>query len=460
MKAMKIISVFLGCIVLMLGVGCKKRDFSLDSSWSSPIKITESEDSLGGGISLYKWQGKIVALQPQPDGIARCYLLNTTYNTWMEASLTGVPRGYLWYRPSTDENGKRVFFDASYMENDLLVIIVLVGSLEIGDRLSLKDATERKWLVDVKSLFGKSLPNVRLTEPGRRIWPAVGIGLMNSHQEMYIPFGLAGVEVMYRGKQLITDSSKGPFASGVFHSTDSGATWQIEKIPMGGSIVRTEKQLYLFGMRVANEGDQLWFTRKAITEGSWDVPTPFVKTYANNNIAVGENDTVHLCWLDNRNRKKKLSPSVFPPAVSREVHNYEVAYRNRKDGDAKWGEEVVLSKGLLYSFPPTMSVEGDKVVIAWAGIEKAGSWHTRFDPNNIYYVTSKDGGRTWTDPLKVTDNAKDGITSGDPQVQLLNGVIHLTYIQGKINYKEVSAGMVKLNQPPWPIYYTQRPFPN
>lgn len=115
-----------------------------------------------------------------------------------------------------------------------------------------------------------------------------------------------------------------------------------------------------------------------------------------------------------------------------------------------------------------MSVEGQKIVVAWAGAPKAESGdahsefgdHIEFDPNDIYYVTSKDGGITWTKPLRVTDNIKAGVTAGSPQVALHNGVIHLFYIQGEVHLKELSPGLTKLNQAPWPIYYTQRPFPD
>jgi Neuraminidase (sialidase) len=107
-----------------------------------------------------------------------------------------------------------------------------------------------------------------------------------------------------------------------------------------------------------------------------------------------------------------------------------------------------------------MSVDGNKIVIAWAGVQAASNWHSDFDPNDIYYVTSKDGGKTWAKLLRVTDNIKEGITAGDPHVILKDGIIHLTYIQGKMNLKQEMAGLVKLNQPPWPIYYQQMPFPN
>jgi hypothetical protein len=100
-------------------------------------------------------------------------------------------------------------------------------------------------------------------------------------------------------------------------------------------------------------------------------------------------------------------------------------------------------------------------VVAWAGIQTADKQHTDMGPNDIYYVTSKDGGKTWTKPLKVTDGAKDGLTAGMPQVALLNGTVHLLYTQGKVEKPQpLSEGLSRGQQSPWPIYYTQRPFPD
>jgi hypothetical protein len=178
------------------------------------------------------------------------------------------------------------------------------------------------------------------------------------------------------------------------------------------------------------------------------------KQYATWNTAVAEGDTIHVCWLDRRHEKKRLNP--FNPLRK----NYEVAYSHRKDSDAQWSKDVILSKGLLYAYEPVMSAEGEKIVVAWSGVQQDKDGHDSNWPNDIYYATSKDGGNTWAKPMKVTDGFKDGLTAGKTQVALLNGVIHLFYIQGKLNYQEVSSGAAKLNQPPWPSYYTQRPFPD
>jgi hypothetical protein len=454
---MKKIPIVCLCI-LALSIGCHKQVVLLAQGWSMPTKFAETEDSLGGGVVLYNWHSRILALQPQSDGAAKCYLLNSNDKSWAEVPFTGVPRGYLWYRPAIDQDSDRVLFDQSYKEDDKLVIAVLVGRVTVNGSLAVRDVAERKWTTDTKALFGETRPDVRLSEPGRRIWPAFGMGVINGN-DLYFPYSIGGVEVTHNGKTLVVDGSKGPYANGVFHSTNSGTTWQMEKTPdsLGGlsSVVKTENHFYCFAIKlVRNQKAQLWFTQRPAIDGSWVTPETITKSYGSDYVAVPQGDTIHLFWLDALHEKRRGNP-VYPHAG-----NYEVVYSQRKDSDASWSKDVILSEGLLYSYAPSVSVEGDKIVVAWAGVQTAGVWHSQFDPNDIFYVTSRDKGNTWTKPLRVTDNIKEGITAGDPQVVLLNGVIHLFYIQGKMDLQQLSPGLTKLNQPPWPIYYTQRPFPD
>ena len=255
----------------------------------------------------------------------------------------------------------------------------------------------------------------------------------------------------------------GPFADGVFHSSDSGKTWQMEKISDLHSgapkTCKTKGCFYYFASLSYHPDDySLWTSRRQIEGGKWEKPQGITKTFATvygRFGAAGEGDTLHICWMDRRHDKWRFN--FDGPAIE----NDDIFYRRRKDSDQNWSEEILLSKGLLYAYAPTISAEGDKVVVTWAGIQTADKQHTYMDPNDIYYVTSKDGGKTWTEPFKVTDGAKDGITAGYPQVVLLNNVIHLLYTQGKSERnKELSPGLTKLGGEPWPIYYTQRPFPD
>ena len=445
----------------VLLAGCGRKAVQLDQGWSSPVKVTDSKDSLVGGVQLYKWGRTIIALKGLDDGTARCFAMNNEGDngSWTEVQLTGVPRGYLWAYPAIDED--KVVFEEGYMEGDQLVMNAFVGRM--AGKINVERITERRWVTDKKSLFGETASNVRLNEPGRRNWPQLGLGNING-RDMYIPYCLEGRLITYRGKSMIVE--QGPANNGVFHSADSGMAWDMERISQSyaclPSMSRTKGYYYSFAVSLPTGPGhvwELWYARKSATGNSWEAPKAVTKTFGRSAliwkyVSAAEDDTVHLCWLDSRHEKKRRNP-VYP---FRE--NYEVVYCQRKDSDTNWSKDVILSEGMLYSYSPTMSVEGEKVVVAWAGVPTAPDEHHEYAPNDIYYVTSTDGGKTWSRRLKLTDGAKAGITSGRPEVVLQNGVIHLFYIQGNLNLKQESPGLTKLNQPPWPICYQRRNFPN
>jgi hypothetical protein len=451
---MKNIFNILACFAVLV-TGCGKQKFPIDDLWTSSVKVTESKDGLVGGVDLYSLHNTAIALQGLDDGSATCFLMNSNGNSWTKTQLTGIPRGYLWAYPAIDQASDRVFFEDGYMQNDQLVMNVLVGRMT--GNLKVQDAMEKQWIMDKKTLFGQPSSNIRLNDPGKRDWPSLGVGLING-SDFCIPYRIIGMAGL-GGKGIIIRNSL--FQNGVFHSPDFGMTWQIEKISdfeaWLPSICKTKGYYNYFAIK--NDQGDLWCSRKAIIGSSWEEPKVITQTFCNSAlywkyVAVADDDTVHVCWLDRRHEKTRFN------LEAPDRNNYEVAYCHRKDSDTGWSKDTILSKGLFYSYSPSMSVEGDKIVVAWSGIQASGDWHYQNGPNDIYYVTSKDGGKTWTKPLRVTDGAKDGITSGEPQVMLLNGVIHLFSIQGKRDRQQLSPGLTKLNQPPWPIYYTQRPFPD
>jgi hypothetical protein len=447
MKILNLKTASLICLTALLA-GCNKQANILDHVWTPPVKITDSIENLVGWVYLYKTQGTIMCLQPLENGATRCFFL--TNNSWVESHFMSLPKGYDWGDLAIDQEGRTVMLPDGNIGNRQLVMKALLGTFaESGIRVVL----ETTWETDKKTLFEETNPNVQFGETNRYGRGSIyyGKGII-SNSEIYLPYCASAVTVT-------SHTEHGPFNNGVFHSTNAGKTWQIERISdfdtWVPAICKTKDYYYYFGCQY-----NYWFSRKPAEGGKWDAPKEMTKTFTRSNwrgsyIALAERDAVYACWMDCRHNMWRFNIDGPP------IENNDIFYCHRKDSDSGWSKDVILSKGLLYSYPPSMSVEGDTIVVAWSGISSAGKHHDQYDPNDIYYVTSKDGGKTWLEPLKVTDQAKDGVVSGRPQVMLLNGVIHLFYIQGKIEKAEpLSPGLTKLNGVPWPIYYTQRPFPN
>lgn len=430
--------------IVWLVAGCYKVADQTDHKWAQPEAITSSIDSLAGWVTPYKCRDNIIALQVTRDTSARCLLMrygSDNSNVWGEVPLHNISQGYA-IGPTVEQSKGRILFSNGYVTNNQLTISILLGRFEENDTIQI--GAERKWTIDKQSLLGVTGTNVTLNSP------RIGTGSIHN-EDIYLPYSIDA--------DTLTDAVRaGPFNNGVLHSIDSGNTWQMERISDvesgGPTLYRTGGYYYYIAIKYPVY--ELWFSRKPVGGSAWEAPKPVTRTFAKelgNYAAIAEGDMNHVCWMDCRHNKLRLDFSG--PAIE----NDDIYYSHRKDSESSWSKEIRLSKGLEYCYAPSISAEGDKVVVAWAGIQNAQKYHTDYDPNDIFYVTSKDAGNTWSGPLKVTDGAKDGMTAGHPQVMLLNGVIHLFYIQGKMNLQHV-GGLTKLNQPPWPIYYTQRPFPN
>lgn len=447
----------IGIVVFL--VGCNRQPIQLAQGWTPPVKVTESQDGLERSGNFYKWHDMIILLKDQYDRSANASTYsvmvcnNSSSNFWTQLPLSVLLGGYNLYASTFDQASDRIMLGQGHIENDQLQMSAIF--LGITNNRGFQIEVERKWTADVKALFGNTDPRVGLHNPQGGNWPSLGVGVVND-QDLYISYCVEGFTYVNK-----YTTARGPYNNGVFHSADAGITWQPEQISDFYAVVptvcRTKNYYYFFASRYGevNQGLVLWFSRKPVSGGTWDASATVKKTlpYGGRDVVLAERDTVHVCWLDRRHEKKYLNINLLPPNLYSDYGNYEVAYCQRKDSDAEWSQDVILSEGVLFSFFPSMSVEGDKIVIAWSGNEKKRDrWNTSY--NDIYYVTSKDGGKTWAKPLKVTDGAKDGIQTGEPQVIVQSGVIHLFYIQGKENPR-LHIG----NQGPWPVYHQQRPFP-
>ena len=360
---------------------------------------------------------------------------------------------------STEARGEKFLKSGATLWSNRIDVSFAIGSLSLDGKLS--PGPNAALPLNKAILFPNSKPELRININDR---PAqIGfLGGVIEDREIRVPFRIMATPVERVGHQ-IRIGSLSVSANGVFASSDGGETWRSEAISIRNSQPPVSCRTKMFYYYFAFDGPggsplELWSSRCPIDRVSWSAPETLNKTGAHNpspaNLhALGENDVAHLCWLDGRNEKTRLS--LTRPRAG----NYEVAYSRRQDSESSWSKDIVLSKGLRWAYSPSMSVEGNNVIVAWAGAKADKEGRNEWSASDIFYVISKDGGNTWTKPTQVTDGFKLGITSGRPQVAIHKGVIHLFYIQGKTTFKQESPGMVKLNQPPWPIYYQQRPFP-
>lgn len=427
--------------LVLIATACRKATRTDDSrNWTNPATISFSRDSLSSLFSVYEWNGTLLALNGDKGNLS-VLLFDEQANKWMERV---SPYPASWAMLNADRNTNRVVVCHASLLPDKMQVSFLNSEVRKDGRLS--RTNEQSWHGQKTDLFGDVGPNVSIVDSPSQVCYRRGIVF---GAEAYVPYDICGQA--RHGNTIVSGDS--PYASGVFFSLDSGLTWKHRRLlnlPGWLSCVsKTDGNCYFFLM--SEKRDALFYLRKPVAERSWGQVESISKLLTEYQ-AFGEEDTLHLCWLDRRHEKKRLNP-VYPWR-----ENYEVAYCHRKDSDTAWSKDVILSGGLRYAYAPTLSAEGHNVVVAWAGVRSDKDGRNEFDPSDIYYVISKDDGETWTKPMRVTDGFKAGITSARPQVVLRNGVIHLFYIQGKLHFQK-TGGATRLNQPPWPILYRQRPFP-
>jgi hypothetical protein len=347
--------------------GCSEQPPQLDQGWTRPVSITSTEDADAGGGNLYKWRDTLILLKDQYDRSTKsstCSIMirnKDSSNSWTQLPPLNVPSEHAFFYPTFDEAHDRIIFERGHIENDQLLMSAIFARISESGRIQVE--AEKKWTIDKKSLFGVTGTNVQLTGLD---WNA---GVIND-SEIYLPYNVRGET--HHGN--LVNGDEGPFNNGVFHSTDSGATWRMERISDFESFepsVRKTKGYYYY-IASKNSGLSVWFSRKPVNGDSWDEPKLLTKTSANRRGGgvLAENDTIHYCRLDCRHEKSTLN-FAFPL-----LGNYEVVYCQRKDSDSTWSKDIILSKGLLFSYWPSISVEGDKIVVVWQSGEPNYKAHT------------------------------------------------------------------------------------
>jgi hypothetical protein len=151
--------------------------------------------------------------------------------------------------------------------------------------------------------------------------------------------------------------------------------------------------------------DYSWevFYRSSIDAGlTWEPETRLTFDPAlSGNTSVCSNDPfVHVVWDDQRDG------------------NREIYYKQSINNGQTWGMDTRLTEDYAASWVPCVAVSGSDVYVAWADCRDGNS--------EIYFKHSTDGGMTWGDDARLTNNTAD---SKFPNLSADGGSIFLVWME-------------------------------
>ncbi|HXG07872.1 MAG TPA: sialidase family protein [Nitrososphaera sp.] len=129
-------------------------------------------------------------------------------------------------------------------------------------------------------------------------------------------------------------------------------------------------------------------------------------------------DNVHILWLD-RN----------PDETSR------ILFRSSPDGGATFGETVEISKiATIGSFPKVAAYGDNDVYVTWNVIGSV-------DNDGLYFAKSSDGGRTFSEPVKLTGSPGESqVAAYNQTVYVISGGLYPIDITGFYLFKSTDSG--------------------
>ncbi len=134
-------------------------------------------------------------------------------------------------------------------------------------------------------------------------------------------------------------------------------------------------------------------------------------------MEVAPDGTIYVAWLDGRDRK-----SGKPGTSS--------VYIARSTDQGKSFEKNIKIAGNVCPCCRTALAFGDngEIYASWRHVYKD-------DERIIVVATSKDGGQTWSDPVRVTKTGWkiNGCAHSGPAMKYLNGKLYITWYTGKDN---------------------------
>jgi len=398
---------------------------SQDSEWSAPRTIEKAPNWTAHNSmsavhcwSLSKWNNTLLCRK----GASEWLILRDDGSNWVEATLEATNSWVVFLAPADDFG----LLGRMELAKDKHQLSLSFRRIESGpDSLIALGATSELVLTR-KELFGGPPAG----KPFSLVlsYATCGPGARDG-TNVYVPYYVTTEEVSLSSAGVQqTTLGIGPAEAGVLASSDRGASWTRTRLLGFESWVQAIKATQGAAHLFAHEPQgKIWCSTKLRQESAWSTPQLLVNSaYTGHFMADAGDDIAHLCWLDER-KKEGLGFLLYGRLGGPNDRRNRIYYRNKKDGDAAWSKEVLLSGSMSWVGQPVMSAEGNRIVVAWGN--RTGQLKA-----DIYYCMSKDNGQTWTRPSRLTDS--EGPSAECPKIALFRGVIHLFYTeQGNLVYR-------------------------
>ncbi len=242
-------------------------------------------------------------------------------------------------------------------------------------------------------------------------------------------------------------------------STDNGATWQASDTRISNNPLLSIKaafavkgnMVHLFWRDNRHGNFEEYFIQSADRGVSWGSETRITNDPAFSGCpfpaVIG--DTLNLFWRDDRSGTLKIyqkrsvdaganwSPDIlltpdgiksefpFPAVNGNTIHlvwrdtrngNSEIYYKRSMDGGASWTEDKRLTNDPGESEHPKIIAQGDTLHVVWRD--------NRDGKYEVYYKRSTDGGQSWSTDRKLTHGAG---RSYWPVLAVSNDLLHLLW---------------------------------
>jgi hypothetical protein len=216
-------------------------------------------------------------------------------------------------------------------------------------------------------------------------------------------------------------------------STDSGNTWTFQRLayPVGSDIykigslameVDTQGRIYLMFDELVSGETRIFFTTSNDGGQTWEDMIPLTPSFDgclvvhHPSMTLGNTGVVYVAYVQTNHTGCDNGEVV---GVHLEV------IRSANEGQ-NWEEPILagpltLSKDILQSIalavlPHGYGVTDDEIVIAWSDFP---------DKFQLYSVDSKNGGESWSEPVKLSDAVEpENINADFPQLVTLDGLVH------------------------------------